>query len=113
MRKVLMIGLVGVNVVLLIAVIGRVFVPSQAFGQVMGLSGNFLMVAGGILGTHADVVYVVDLESRELLAMQYERSSGEIKIRGRRDLTRDLVRTTRQTGVQPEKSRRPGRHRTR
>lgn len=91
MRRIVLIGLIGVNVVLAGAVLGSVFQIPHAMAQAMGLSGNFLMVAGGVLGTNADVVYVVDLSDRELVALQYNRSSGAVEIKGRRNLDRDLA----------------------
>lgn len=90
MRKGVIWALVGVNLTLLVLIVGSKLHLPQAVAQSLGLAGNYLMVSGGVLGTTSDAVYVVDLGNRELLALHMERSSKMIEVRGRRDLARDL-----------------------
>lgn len=106
MRKHLITGLIVLNVILAVAVLLTFLNVPQAKAQPMGLSGNFLMVSGAILGSTADVVYLVDLEHRQLQAIYYDRASDRVSSVGARDLIRDLAGT-------PDSSRRrvPGRPR--
>lgn len=90
MRTCLLVGLVAVNVVLAGAVAVHLVRLPQAHAQPMGLSGNFLMVNGTILGSASDAVYVVDLASRQLTAMLYDRSTQSVNLLGTRDLARDF-----------------------
>jgi hypothetical protein len=99
MRKHLITGLIVLNVILAIAVTLTFFNIPQAKAQPMGLSGNFLMVSGAILGSTADIVYLIDLENRQLQAIYYDRASDRVTSVGARDLIRDLAGT-------PESSRR-------
>ena len=99
MKKYLITGLIALNVILALALAASFLKVSPAQAQPMGLSGNFLMVSGAILGTKADIVYVVDLESRQLLALYYDRATDKTSSVGTRDLIRDL-------GSEPEGSRR-------
>jgi len=111
MRRVLLVSLIVVNLVLVVTLIGTVFHPHDAFGQAIGLSGNFLTVAGGVLGTHADVVYVIDLANRELFTLQYNRSSEKIEMKGQRDLERDLAVTAGKTSTESKRRERSRRDR--
>ncbi len=91
MRNYLIVGLVVLNVILVaVAAISFFHLPA-ANAQPMGMSGNFLMVAGAILGSKANVVYVVDLENRQLNAFFYDRATQEVSLVGSRDLIRDLA----------------------
>ncbi len=94
MRKAVLITLVVVNVLLAAMLAGTVFRPKSALAQSVGLSGNFFMVAGKVLGSRSDVVYVVDLETRELIALQFDRPTSRLSIKSRRDLARDLAYAT-------------------
>lgn len=99
MKRHLITGLIALNVLLAVAVTASFLRVPQAQAQPMGLSGNFLMVSGAILGSKSDIVYVIDLESRQLMAMYYDRASDRISSVGTRDLIRDL-------GSEPEGSKR-------
>ena len=101
MRKVLLVALITLNVVLGATVAAKLLQPREARAQPLGLSGNYLMVAGSIMGTTSDAVYVVDLTNRELLAMVYGRSSRDVEIKGRRSLARDLGLTEQPTEQKP------------
>ncbi|NLE30053.1 MAG: hypothetical protein GX629_10335 [Phycisphaerae bacterium] len=99
MKNYLIIGLIVLNVVLVgTLAVGLLNIP-QANAQPIPLSGNFLMVSGAILGSKSDIVYVIDLENRRLLALYYDRASEKTSSVGTRDLIRDL-------GSEPEGSRR-------
>jgi len=87
MRNLLLSGLIVVNLILIVAVAGSVFHLPQAKAQVMGLAGNFMMVSGSVTGFPNDVVYIVNLETRQLSALTYDRDLSQI---GARDLNRDL-----------------------
>jgi hypothetical protein len=90
MRKYLIAGLIVANVALAVALTASIVHIPQAQAQPMGLSGNFLMVSGSILGSKSDIVYMIDLENRQLISMYYDRSQGQVSWVGTRDLTRDL-----------------------
>jgi hypothetical protein len=90
MRKVIIVLLVVLNVGLLIGISTSVLHLPQACAQSLGLSGNFVMLSGRVLGNSADVTYLIDLETRQLLAYYYDKPKNEVGIIGTRDLTRDL-----------------------
>jgi hypothetical protein len=90
MRKVLLCVLIAVNVVLLLGLVVTVFKPQDASAQPVPLSGNYLMVSGEILGTTTDAVYLLNLGTRQLHAMTYDKNTRELRLVGTRDLSRDL-----------------------
>jgi hypothetical protein len=91
MRKHLLTGLIVVNVILAFLVGASLFHAPLAKAQPLGLSGNFLMVNGNVLGLPNDVVYAVDLTNRQLSALYYDRNTPEVTLVGQRDLVRDLA----------------------
>ena len=90
MRKYLVAGLIVLNVVLAVALGASLIHIPQAQAQPMGLSGNFIMVSGSILGSKSDIVYMVDLENRQMISLYYDRAQGQVSWVGTRDLVRDL-----------------------
>jgi len=107
MRKYLIAGLIVLNVVLAVALTASIVHIPQAQAQPMGLSGNFLMVSGSILGSKADIVYMIDLENRQLVSMYYDRSQGQVSWVGSRDLVRDLGGALREGSERTGAKRRP------
>ena len=109
MRNVIMVSLIIVNVVLAGILVFRILDIPQAKAQPIGMSGNYLMVSGAILGRNADAVYIVDLDKRKLHALFYDRARRTISHQGTKDLVKDLsgegvtVKTKRRT-------RKPRRH---
>ncbi len=95
MRNILLIFLIILNFILAGAVVYKMTSSKPAFAQPIGLSGNYIMVSGAILGKHADAVYIIDLENRKLHALYYDRADREITYHGSRDLVKDLTPTRR------------------
>jgi hypothetical protein len=91
MKNYLITGLIALNVILAVAVAASFLKVSPAQAQPMGLSGNYLMVSGAILGSKSDIVYIIDLENRQLQALYYDRPSDRLTSVGSRDLVRDLA----------------------
>ncbi len=90
MRTVLVTGLVVLNLVLATAVGLKVFHLPEARAQPIGLSDNYIMVSGAVLGNPNDIVYVIDLTTRQLSALFYDRTTRELSLVGSSDLRRDL-----------------------
>ncbi|MHC4294227.1 MAG: hypothetical protein ACYSTL_01435 [Planctomycetota bacterium] len=82
MKKVLIITLVCVNVVLLASLI-LVAGVGRAEAQVYRGGTDYLMVTGKI-GTNWEAVYVIDMETRRLLAWRFDRTKNRLlRFRGR------------------------------
>ncbi len=111
MKNLFIVLLVVINVLLAGALIYKTVALPVAKAQPIGLSGNYLMVSGAILGTRSDEVYIIDLEKRKLHALHYEHSTGRITLQGTRDLTQDLA--SRATGRVRQTGRRIRRRRIR
>jgi hypothetical protein len=82
MKRTLIVVLVSVNLALLVAL---VFGPAspRADAQVIGGGADYLMVTGQI-GTNWDGVYIVDLDTRRMLSMRWDRTRKQmVPIRGR------------------------------
>lgn len=109
MRKMLLITLIVVNIVLLGALASKVLRVSDARAQPIGTSGNYLMVSGGVLGSTADAVYLIDLTRRQLYALMYDRGTRQATQVGSRDLLRDLGGATAAIRETPTPKRRPRR----
>lgn len=90
MRSFLVTLLIGLNVVLMIALGMKFFSLSEAKAQPVGLSENFIMVSGSVLGNPNDIVYIVDLTTRQLSSLFYDRNTRELTLIGTQDLLRDL-----------------------
>jgi len=91
MKTFILILLIAINVLLAGVLIFKVIEMPQAKAQPIGMSGNYLMVSGEILGTKADAVYIIDLEQRKLHALHYDRARRRVSHQGTRDLTQDLA----------------------
>lgn len=90
MRNYLVGGLIVLNAMLIVAVGASLLQWPEARAQSVGLGGNYLMVNGSILGASNDVVYLVDLQTRQLSALYYDRTNQGVTRMGSRDLVRDL-----------------------
>lgn len=90
MKNLVLIFLILLNLVLVTVVVHRLMDNKPAYAQPMGLSGNYIMVSGAILGKGADAIYIIDLEKRRLHALYYDRASREVSYHGSRDLSQDL-----------------------
>ncbi|MFA5863267.1 MAG: hypothetical protein WC975_01115 [Phycisphaerae bacterium] len=90
MRNFLVGGLIVLNIILALAVMASLFQIPTAKAQTLGLSGNYLMVNGTILGIPNDVVYIVDLPNRQISALIYDPTTQVVVNVGSRDLIRDL-----------------------
>lgn len=91
MRKYLLAGLILLNLILAVLVGASLFHAPVAKAQPVGLAGNYLMLNGTVLGLPNDVIYVVDLSSRQLNALYYDRNIQDVTLIGQRDLIRDLA----------------------
>ncbi len=109
MKNFILVLLIGINVLLAGVLIYKTFDLPQAKAQPIGLSGNYLMVSGEILGTRSDEVYIIDLEKRKLHALHYEHSTGRVTLQGTRDLTQDLAGGTGRIRQSGRRTRRPRR----
>jgi hypothetical protein len=93
MRKGLIVALVGINVVLLLAlVLGYAAPPAKA--QVIGGGTDYLLVTGKSTGGTVDAVYVIDLGKRKLGAWKFDVNSKRLLqyTKATRDLKRDFKR---------------------
>ena len=83
-------ALVGLNLVLLAAILLSVWSPPAAYAQRMGGSGQFIAVTCEADEAH-DVLYLVDLPNRTLHAfMPTRQQDGKVQYIGSRDLERDF-----------------------
>jgi hypothetical protein len=93
MRKALIVALVGINVVLLLAlVLGYAAPPAKA--QVIGGGTDYLMVTGKSIGGNVDAVYIIDLGKRRLAAWKFDVTTKRLieYTKATRDLKRDFKR---------------------
>ena len=67
-KNIVIVGLVCVNLALLTAVVIKAADAKPAYGQI-GVGSAYLMVAGRIQ-TNYQAVYVIDLQSRQLMAFK-------------------------------------------
>jgi len=90
MKNTLVALLICINLGLVVALLfGPATTPAEA--QVIGGGADYLMVTGQI-GTNWDGVYVIDLDSRRLLALRWDKTQKRmLAIRGR-SLTSDFGR---------------------
>ena len=109
MRKYLVAGLLVLNLVLGVLVIKSIFHIPDAKAQSLSLSGNYIMVSGQSIGIPSDVVYLLDLSSRQLTAMTFDQSTGRVRVVGSRDIIRDIGGALEQTTARPPGTIRPRR----
>jgi hypothetical protein len=81
-------GLVVLNLVLLAALAAVTFMP-DAHAQARSRA-NYTMVAGGVPGAAADVVWIVDSVNQQVIAISWEPNKREMIGIGGRSLARDL-----------------------
>lgn len=80
-------GLIVLNVLLLV-LLGAVTFGSQASAQAR-MRGDYVMVAGGANGALSGVVYVVDTENDQLIALTFDPTNRTLSGVGARNLVRD------------------------
>lgn len=90
MRKSIpVIVLLGVNLVLLWALVGMAFPPPAAMAQAVGGAGNYLLVCGNIQSDY-DAVHMIDLRNRLLHSFTVRKGQVQLEYRGTRDLQTDF-----------------------
>lgn len=90
MKKLAVIMLVCVNVLLLAMILVAALPQAQA--QSIRGANNYLLMTGQIEKDY-DVIYVMDLASRRLVAWQFNRTDRKlIRFRGGRNLAKDFGR---------------------
>lgn len=86
-------GLIVLNAVLLLVLGVFCLTPQPASAQLSALrGGNYMMVAGRVPGQTTSSVYIVDLNSGKMIAVQYDDNRKAINVQGGRDITGDLPR---------------------
>lgn len=82
--------LVGVNLFLLAALLFSVFPGPEAYAQRVGISGNFMIVAGEIQDGY-DALYLFDVAERRMHVFTIEKGgAGRLQHRDFRDLKADF-----------------------
>ena len=82
--------LVGVNLLLLAALVFSVFPGPTAYAQRVGTSGNFMIVSGEIQNGY-DALYLFDVAERKMHAFTIEKGgAGRLQHRDFRDLKADF-----------------------
>lgn len=82
-------GLIVLNVVLLL-LLGAVTFGSQAIAQGRQ-RGDYVMAAGGVNGALSGVVYIVDTQNHQMIAVSYDPTSKSLSGVGARSLVRDAA----------------------
>src|SRR5688572_605119 len=80
-------GLLALNGALLV-VLAAVTFGASAQGQARN-RGEYTMVAGGVNGSDADAIYIVDVANQEMIAMTYNPNSKVLDGIGYRNLAGD------------------------
>ena len=91
-KRVVMVGLVGVNLVLLAALLFVSPGPQAAVAQSVSQGGNYMVVTGKIYDDH-DALYLIDLNTRTLHAFTFSQTRRQLEYRGARSLLTDFRRT--------------------
>ena len=81
-------ALLAINAALLV-VLGVVTFTPAATAQARS-RGTYTMAAGGVRGTDADAVYIVDTTNQELIAITYDPNTQQIVGIGYRSLAVDI-----------------------
>jgi len=87
-KRRLIVGLVGVNVALLAAVMLVASTP-RAHAQVVGADTDYIVVTARLASDHA-ALFVVDLARHALGVWQIDKTSKRFQLIGVRDLTDDF-----------------------
>lgn len=91
MRRRNITGLIVLNAVLLLVLGVLCLTPQPASAQLGGLrSGSYTMIAGRVSGQTTSSVYIVELNSGRMVAVQYDDSRKIINVQGTRDIAADL-----------------------
>lgn len=83
--------LVCVNLVLLTGLVLCTYSPPAAYAQGTSLAGDYMVVAGEIQDQH-DALYIIELRSRMLHVLYFDRGSKSLRYAGWRDLEQDFRR---------------------
>jgi len=83
-------GLVALNGGLVVVLVGVVVGPT-ALGQNNAARprGDYAMLAGQILGSEEDGLYIIDSANQEMAALQFDRTRRAMRFIGFRDLAAD------------------------
>lgn len=87
-------GLLILNAALL-GVLAVVSVGPSVGAQADRMRGDFTMVAGGVNGSDADAVYIIDTTNQRMIAATYERNNNRMQGIGFRDLAADAAELAR------------------
>jgi hypothetical protein len=90
MKRLLLLGLIALNAVLLTVLIERAVVR-RADAQVIGGGANYLVLTGEVGGDY-DAVYILDLGTRQLAVFRYDKQNNNLVGVTKRDLLRDFNR---------------------
>lgn len=82
-------GLIVLNLVLIVSLGLLSFTPPPAEAQI-GRAGNYVMIAGASLGKEADTLYIMDLNSARMLAVNYSVPQKKFEALGLRDINPDF-----------------------
>jgi len=83
-------GLLFLNGLLLAALIAVTFAPA-AIAQLERYRGDYMMASGRTNGSTTNILYIVDQNSRELVAIRYDESKRLIEGMGYADLAKDAT----------------------
>lgn len=81
--------LICLNVLLLTAVVLCTYSPPAAYAQPTSLAHDYLIVAGEIQDEH-DALYIIDVRTRLLHVLYYQRGTNRLRYAGTRDLEQDF-----------------------
>jgi hypothetical protein len=81
--------LVCINLVLLTAILLCSYSPPTAYAQGTSLAGDYVVVAGEIQDQH-DALYMIDLRTRILHVLYYDRGTKSLRYAAWRDLEQDF-----------------------
>lgn len=93
-KRVLIIGLVGVNLVLLAGLVLTAYSPPAAMAQAVARSSEYILIAGEA-ELASDAVYLIDLRMKQMYGFRstFPRLAGEpvrVALLAQRDLARDF-----------------------
>jgi len=89
-------GLVALNAVLLLMLAAVTLTPLATAQGPMGqanpsrVPGDYMVVAGEILGSSSNTIYVLDTVNREMVALNWNDSTNSVEGVGFRDLVQDI-----------------------
>lgn len=85
-------ALIALNVVLLVAIFVTALTPQPAKAQVGLGKAQYLMVSGDVTGrAQQAAVYVIEVNSSNMVAVFFNGSNGKIELMGSRSLAQDLT----------------------